>query len=124
MWKGGSQEEKNVFNGVGPHGELIVGPCHLKLKVNQDANSITESVALKVSEENKFWIFIARFAKFQKTERGRIGEAQRNWKCAGILVGNKEVNRADQIDQLNAFRFKMQSPKRNLSREKRGNFGK
>ena len=37
---------------------------------------------------------------------------------------NKAVNSADQIDQLNALRFKMQSEKHNLAREKRENCGK
>ena len=45
-----SQSEKNVLTAFGIMGEFIAGQRHLKLKENQDANSITESAVLNLIE--------------------------------------------------------------------------
>ena len=64
-----SQEEKKVLIAFAHMGEVILGQCRLKLKENQDANSITETAVLKRKNRIKVGTFIGRFAEFRKTER-------------------------------------------------------
>ena len=51
--KARSREEKKVLIALALAGEVISGQCQLKLKENQDANSIIETTVLKVRETNK-----------------------------------------------------------------------
>ena len=66
--KESSQEEKNVLTALALTEEVIAGLWQLKLKENQDANSITGAAVLKWGGRIKFGLFIGRFSKIPETE--------------------------------------------------------
>ena len=56
--KGRSREAKKVLMDRDLIEDVIFGQCHLKLKGNQEANSITEAAVLKCTKRIKFGIFV------------------------------------------------------------------
>ena len=107
---------KRGFIGSSSYGELIFGQCQLKFKTNKDAVSITEVALLKVDETNKIRELYRAICEIPENR------LKSNWKWSeelktngGMWGGIQEVNSADQIDQLNALRLKMQLWKRHLS---------
>ena len=86
-----------------------MGQFRVKLQGNQDAASIAEAVVLKVIETNKIRDRCRAICGIpeNRMESNRKKQGVGNeWKALGAI---QEVNSADQIDQLNASRFEMQS---------------
>ena len=100
-----SREEKRVLTAYSIARELIADQCQLKLKENQDAYSITEAAVLKVRKRTKFGNFVGDLRNFRKRSEIALTKKQgvkNEWEYSDE---NKEVDSANQIDQLNARRF-------------------
>ena len=97
--------------------EVISDKRQLKLQENQEWGLITEKSILKVGETNKIRgicrVICETPEKPSEIELRRRREIETAWE---FLDESMEVNSADQIDQLNALRFKMKMGSKNLSR--------
>ena len=90
--------------------------CQQKLKENQDVGRITEVAVLKINETDKIREHYRAIGGIPETEKERkVNKSQEvegeEWKGMGEIP---EVNIDNQIDQLEALRFKIGSGNPNL----------
>ena len=115
--KQGVGEEKQVLAALAHMEELISDQRQLEFKENQDACPITEVEVLNVNETKEIREIYREVCEIPEKPSGvdleTKQEIENGWKDMEEI---QEVNSADQIDQLNASQFKMQSGKYNLPR--------
>ena len=121
-----SQEEKNILTALSFVGEVILGKCQLKFKENQESNLITEKSIFEVREASRIRELRRIICEIpEKSIEIDLRKKRDIEDECNFLEESKEVNSADQIDQLNALRFKTQMGDKYLSRGRSGgNFGK
>ena len=121
QWAGmkGIGDENRFLAALALMGEVLSGRRQLELGGNQEAGSITEAAVLGINETGQIrYLYRAIFEipeKPNEIELRTKKEMVNGWKD---LAEIREVNSADQIGQLNALRFEMQSGKFNLPRAK------
>ena len=106
---GRNPEEKKILTELGIMEAVISNHRHVKLKENQEANLITKSAILKAQETNKIRELCRAIFEFpEKPSEIELRKKKEIETECEFLEESKNVNSADQIDQLNALRCKMQ----------------
>ena len=112
-------EERQVLAAMALMEEVISDQCQLKLKGNQDTDSITELAVLEINETGDIRELYRLVCEIPENQNGIEAKTDQETESGRDAMGGiQEVNSACQIDQLNDLRFEMQSAKFNLSRSK------
>ena len=102
--------------------EVIASQRRLKLKENREPNLIAQKEILEAQGTSKILELYRVICEFPgqtiEIELGKKRKIETEWE---FLEGCKKVNSADQINQLNALRFKTQMESKNLAIETSGN---
>ena len=112
-------EEQRVLTALCLLEEVILDQCQKNLKWDPDVIRITEVAVSGINEATKIRELYRALCEIPETEKekdaNKMEEVEKEWEAMG---GISEVNSADQIDQLEALRYKMKSKNYNLPSSK------
>ena len=116
-------EEQRVLTALALLGEVISDQRQKKLKGNQDVGRITEVTVLQINETGEIRELYRTLGEIPETEKEKEVHQRREVEAECEAMGGIfEVNSADQVDQLEARRFKMKPKNSNLPSSKAEKF--